>query len=322
MQYPAFANALSSSCFIARGHIPSRNVCRRRTSGNFGTPRYSTTSSTPACAANVRSLPISSLEKSSDELVDTLLSEIGSTDGGPGTSASVRSSVDALIRVLSERGRSGAPLSDARIFDQYRVAYTSPSRKQARQGAPAGGRFRGRLGRLLFRPRGLFQHVFAPNIVVNLVAFKLFGLLPGAVGLYGKLTPIEDAKSPNTVRVDFGSPRISFFRLVFQFGPPSFVCLETTYIDDRVRIGIGSRGSLFVFTKGAEARNCVASEWQLLFPRDGPRPLPAFFIPVVGVLLLGAAFLHSAMAALILLLAVVAGAYARQTRFTGHPVVG
>jgi hypothetical protein len=36
-------------------------------------------------------------------------------------------------------------------------------------------------------------------------------------------------------------------------GPPSSVQLSTPYLDERVRLGRGSRGSLFVFTRGGAA---------------------------------------------------------------------
>lgn len=36
-------------------------------------------------------------------------------------------------------------------------------------------------------------------------------------------------------------------------GPPSSVQLSTTYLDDKVRLGKGSRGSLFVFARGGAA---------------------------------------------------------------------
>jgi hypothetical protein len=36
-------------------------------------------------------------------------------------------------------------------------------------------------------------------------------------------------------------------------GPPSSVQLTTTYLDERIRLGKGSRGSLFVFTRGGAA---------------------------------------------------------------------
>ena len=38
-----------------------------------------------------------------------------------------------------------------------------------------------------------------------------------------------------------------------RIGPPSSVVLKTTYLDERVRLGKGSRGSLFVFTRGGES---------------------------------------------------------------------
>ncbi len=38
-----------------------------------------------------------------------------------------------------------------------------------------------------------------------------------------------------------------------RIGGPSTVVLTTTYLDDRVRLGRGSRGSLFVFTRGGKA---------------------------------------------------------------------
>lgn len=38
-----------------------------------------------------------------------------------------------------------------------------------------------------------------------------------------------------------------------RIGGDSTVVLKTTYLDDRVRLGRGSRGSLFVFTRGGQA---------------------------------------------------------------------
>ena len=38
-----------------------------------------------------------------------------------------------------------------------------------------------------------------------------------------------------------------------RIGPPSTVVLKTTFLDERVRVGKGSRGSLFVFTRGGRA---------------------------------------------------------------------
>lgn len=72
-------------------------------------------------------------------------------------------------------------------------------------------------------------------------------------------------------------------RLVFQWGGESAVKLQTTYLDGRVRIGVGNRGSLFVFTKGGEADSAAAKEWEVMFGEgaSGRRLLPVFALPAV-----------------------------------------
>lgn len=80
------------------------------------------------------------------------------------------------------------------------------------------------------------------------VGFKLLGFIPGFVGLRGKLAPVGSGK--DTVRVDFEPSEISIAGDSLRVGPSSDVTLKTTYLDERVRLGQGSRGSLFVFTRG------------------------------------------------------------------------
>lgn len=54
-----------------------------------------------------------------------------------------------------------------------------------------------------------------------------------------------------------------------RIGPPSSVVLTTTYLDQRVRLGKGSRGSLFVFTRGGDADSAGGC-------KAGWRYVPAF----------------------------------------------
>jgi hypothetical protein len=54
-------------------------------------------------------------------------------------------------------------------------------------------------------------------------------------------------------RVLFDRPVLKIGALCARIGPPSEVELKTTYLDDRVRLGKGSRGSLFVFSRGGAA---------------------------------------------------------------------
>jgi hypothetical protein len=62
------------------------------------------------------------------------------------------------------------PLDDPLVFGNYNVAYVSAGPKQ--YGQPVGGRFRGTLGKLLFRTTFLGQSVLQPNIVTNKVAWE------------------------------------------------------------------------------------------------------------------------------------------------------
>ena len=58
----------------------------------------------------------------------------------------------------------------------------------------------------------------------------------------------------DTVKVFFDPPVLGLpFGIRARIGPKSSVVLKTTYVDERVRIGKGSRGSLFVFTRGYDS---------------------------------------------------------------------
>lgn len=219
------------------------------------------------------------------ELVDQLLLKVKNTDGGLSVAPSERQEIDALIAQLVEIGKSQNPMQDPRLFSKYSVAYTSTKDKSP----PAGGLFRSKVGRLIFLSRGLFQHVFKPDTVVNLVCFRLLGILKGCVSLRGKLEPLEDDKlGPNAIKVTFERPRLCLGSMVFQFGPRSHVRLATTYLDERVRLAVGGRGSLFVFEKGGAAETPVADEWNAVFQAQ---TWPVAILPIAVLGVLGLAFL-------------------------------
>jgi hypothetical protein len=165
------------------------------------------------------------------------------------------------------------PRAEASLVSDYRVSYTSSPQA-------AGGRFRSGLGRALFRTHALYQNVVAPGTVVNRVEFVLGGAIPGAVGLEGPLRPVEplrvapkdgvvageglDAALSTTgvrtfqgaVEVAFAPPFLEVAGSRVTLGGASTVRLATTYLDDRLRIGRGGFGSLFIFERmppGAQA---------------------------------------------------------------------
>lgn len=185
--------------------------------------------------------------------VKSVLAMILNSDGGMKMNASERASVDGLLADLERDGLKSAvnPNDDENIFGYYDVTYVSVGANQV--GQPAGGRFRSPLGRFLFRTVGLEQNLFKPNMIENRVAFTLLGCLPGEVTLEGTFAPLAGADDGRTVEASFGSPGISIAGgPKLRLGPKSKVVLSTTYLDDRVRLGKGSRGSLFVFKRKSE----------------------------------------------------------------------
>ena len=203
------------------------------------------------------------------EVVDALLESVRGANRGVGVPEAKRRLHRELIDELVDN-RGGAAestsegdmyINDPRMFGLYDVVLTVPGPEQ-RDGEPAGGAFRGRLGRALFRTTAVMQSITEPATVVNEVRFRLFGALPGRVSLTGTFSKLDEerqcaedgthvfANEPDALRIDFRRPAIelgSWFRL--HIGPPSSVVLQTTYLDDRIRLGKGGRGSIFVFER-------------------------------------------------------------------------
>ncbi|GBG00114.1 hypothetical protein Rsub_12855 [Raphidocelis subcapitata] len=200
--------------------------------------------------------PAEKPQRDARALVDAVLEQVRTTDGGISAPPEVSARVDALLDELEAIGaqQTPRPLDNDLLWGNYTVAYTSVARatEAQRRGQPAGGRFRSGVGRALFSTTGLFQSVLRPDVATNKVAFRLFGVLPGYVGLRGRLELV--GSGGDTVKVLFDRPVLSFADcLNIRIGPPSSVQLSTTYLDERIRLGKGSRGSLFVFERTAAA---------------------------------------------------------------------
>ncbi|KAL0330111.1 UNVERIFIED_CONTAM: putative plastid-lipid-associated protein 8, chloroplastic [Sesamum radiatum] len=108
-----------------------------------------------------------------------------------------------------------------------------------------GGGYRSAVGRLVFKTKEMMQAVEAPDVVRNQVSFSLFGFLDGEVLLKGKLTALDE----KWIQVVFEPPELKVGGLEFKYGGESEVKLQITYIDENIRLGKGSRGSLFVFQR-------------------------------------------------------------------------
>lgn len=91
----------------------------------------------------------------------------------------------------------------------------------------------------------MVQTIEAPDSVRNKVSFSAFGFVDGQVSLKGKLKALDN----QWIQVVFEPPELSVGAMNFRYGGESEVKLQITYIDEKIRLGKGSRGSLFVFLK-------------------------------------------------------------------------
>lgn len=211
-------------------------------SGGGASPRSSRASLAPWLTLPPRTRSVARWDGSGEPLapsaaVSELLAAIEGTERGVKATAEQKEQIFRLITQLEEAGEGRDYLEEGSVFGKYEVAYVgAPSSRVAN---PAGGRWRGGLGRLLCPTRGLYQHLLkipadpsegkdsgpsnADATAVNLLEVALLGLLPVAVVLHGparRLSPSERAAvsseratpgglSANAVRANFEAPRLA-----------------------------------------------------------------------------------------------------------------
>ncbi|XP_008789625.1 probable plastid-lipid-associated protein 8, chloroplastic [Phoenix dactylifera] len=172
-----------------------------------------------------------------DDLVASILSKVKGTDGGVLLTKDGHKEVAGAALQL-EKYCVDEPVKCPLIFGEWDVVYCS------RPTSPGGG-YRSAFGRLVFKTNEIVQVVEAPDAVRNMVSFSAFGFLDGEVSLKGTLKVLDD----KLIQVIFEPPKLKIGSLGFQYGGESEVKLQITYIDEKIRLGKGSRGSLFVFLR-------------------------------------------------------------------------
>lgn len=172
-----------------------------------------------------------------DDLVDSILSKVVGTDRGvlltKDGHEKVAKTADQLRQYCLDE-----PVKCPLIFGEWDVVYCSNPT------SPGGG-YRSALGRIFFKTKEMIQVVEAPDIIRNKVAFSVLGFFDGDVSLKGKLIALDE----KWIQVVFEPPEFKIGGLDLQYGGESEVKLEITYIDEKIRLGKGSRGSLFVFQR-------------------------------------------------------------------------
>ncbi|EYU22076.1 hypothetical protein ABFS82_01G042500 [Erythranthe guttata] len=206
--------------------IPIRH--RRRPTSAAGRVYASASAVTPA--------PTPAATKPED-LVEKILSKVVQTDRGVLLTKEEHQKVADVADEL-QSFCVDEPVKCPLIFGEWDVLYCSNPT------SPGGG-YRSAVGRIFFKTKEMMQAVEAPDIVRNRVSFSLFGFVDGEVSLKGKLTALDE----KWIQVVFEAPELKVGGFEFSYGGESEVKLQITYIDEKIRLGKGSRGSLFVFQR-------------------------------------------------------------------------
>lgn len=172
-----------------------------------------------------------------DDLVSSILSKVVQTDGGVLLKKEEHKEVAEVAQELQKYCVS-EPVKCPLIFGEWDVVYCS------RPTSPGGG-YRSAFGRLFFNTKQMVQAVEAPDIVRNKVVLSVLGFLDVEVSLKGQLKALDS----EWIQVIFEAPELKLGSWQVQYGGQSEVKLKITYVDDKIRLGLGSRGSLFVFKR-------------------------------------------------------------------------
>ena len=223
-----------------------------------------------------------SLSNFKSEDTELVLETVKRTDRGINSTPEIDNLISQWIQLKSDEYKSENKLAktDLNLFGNYDVTYAGSGKNQT--GQPAGGAFRGKIGKKIFTTDKLLQNIIQnennQTQVVNVVKGRIFSFIPFRVILYGIATFLNDNErsllyrkygrnlTESAVRADFEPPLICFgnewnkLSFSIRIGPKSNVVLDTPYVDQRIRLGVGSRGSLFIFTRTFDM---MANEWQI-----------------------------------------------------------
>ena len=259
------------------------------------------------------------MQLTDDELVDLLKK----TDRGITAKAEEVNQINCWITEKESQYNNDKALDDTRLFGHYNVSFVGTGANQ--RGNPAGGEYRyyhnhnhnhhhhyyyrGKLGQLVYKNEGLFQHVLkTPEkgmgrdiSVVNVVKGRLLNFFVLYVILDGFCKPLllEERErltkkygnklSAGTVKAFFLPPLLglglynSKKLFTFRVGPKSDVVLDTIYLDESFRLGRGSRGSKFIFERLGELDQNLYDYKKVLENKVFPGKLLGIILSFLGL---------------------------------------
>ena len=198
--------------------------------------------------------------------ISDVLNILKNTDYGANCPTTTCVKVNDFIDNVSIVENKIAPIDNELLFGNYKVSFSNNGNDQ-KGGPAAGGGFRNM--KYIYKVDGLYQHVLRDGNsiqVINYVKGKLFHWFILSVMLKGKVEKLSEERkkdilstygnkmTKSAVKADFEPPRLALsygdnVLLSLSVGPKSSVELDTTYVDEKIRVGKGARGSYFVFER-------------------------------------------------------------------------
>lgn len=214
-----------------------------------------------------------------ESLIDILLQTVEGTNRGATSSRTEKDNVISIVeQILASSGPPPSP-NDPRLYTCFSVLYSATPKSSQQKSPAVGGYLRSPLGRLLFQTTGLFQHLIQPDVIVNLLQFRLFGFIKGMVTLYGNVS--ADENDTRNLEINFETPRTRIGGALFQYGETSRLSLRICYIDDRIRIDRGTRGTYIVFLRRPSPDSWPeADSWKQVV---SAKALPTWILPLILV---------------------------------------
>ena len=218
--------------------------------------------------------------------IEDVMNLIALTKQGAGKE--IKKKLDDLIISFGNRYRSAkevVPVADPNIVGNYDVSYVG-TLSSTERGNPAGGIFRSAFGEFIISNLKPYQHILSPNKnsnnnirIINYISGTIFRIFGFHLILKGYIVPLSKEElntrnhnlnknnitlSESTVRAYFEPAYLALTRLrssqdslssssnpllALRLGSNSTVVLDTPYVDEHIRTGRGSRGSIFLFTR-------------------------------------------------------------------------
>jgi hypothetical protein len=214
--------------------------------------------------------------------------------------------INTILKNLEDCGRT-QKIQPEQLFGSYELAYfdksidgdrgSQASQEEKAKTSNNNTRKRTFCSRVLgplFGLRYSLQHVVPPNLIVNDMGFKVFGIPLGVVAAGNFTAPSlstlrtiqeetgTELRADTALRIDFDKQKSLLwfghakpFPIIFKMGDKATspaVTLCTTYVDDRIRLALAATGGRLVFTRGGKATHPFAKEWETIYYKKKPLP--------------------------------------------------